>query len=201
MLVIEGTYGSPTYRFPKREQVYSEMVEWAVYTIKQNILPCFQVYAAGKAQEVVRLFNTYTKIPVVVSPRLDGVNKAHVKSGLHLDWVASNTSEGRELLDRGTCVYLSTPFHNGNGNVTKRRMSKAYATGWALSYWRGDACFPLSSHADFDQLVSYIKECKPKHVFVFTGFVDGLRRALDSALGRETKQVPSYLQRTITDDY
>ncbi len=50
MLVIEGTYGSPTYRFPPREQVYSEMVEWALYTLKQNILPCFQVYAAGETQ-------------------------------------------------------------------------------------------------------------------------------------------------------
>ncbi len=147
------------------------------------------------------MFNTFTKIPVVVSPRLDGVNRAHVKSGMHLDWVASNTPEGRELLEKGTCVYLTTPFNNSNGNVTKRRMAKAYATGWALSYWRGDACFPLSSHADFDQLVSYIKACNPKHVYVFTGFVEGLQRALATALGREMKQVPPYLQRTITEDY
>jgi Cft2 family RNA processing exonuclease len=70
-----------------------------------------------------------------------------------------------------------------------------------MSYWRGDAGFPLSSHADFDQLVSYIKDCKPKHVYVFTGFVDGIGRALSSALGKETKLVPSFLQRTITEQY
>jgi putative mRNA 3-end processing factor len=202
ILVIEATYGSPMYRFPRREQVYSEMVEWALYTINQGILPIFHVYAAGKAQEVVKLFNLYTKIPVVVSPRLDGVNGAYARSGHPLEWKVSTSHEGRELLEKGQCVYLTTPNQNGGTlELANRRIARAYATGWAMSYWRGDAGFPLSSHADFDQLVSYIKECNPKQVFVFTGFVDGIRRALSSALGRETKLVPSFLQRTITEQY
>ena len=203
VLVIEATYGSPTYRFPSRHQVYSEMVEWTLYTINQGTLPVFHVYAAGKAQEVVRLFNLYTKIPVVVSPKLDGVNRAHARSGLGLEWKVSDSKEGRDLLKNGPCVYLTTPSTNGNGlaELTSRRIARAYATGWAMSYWRGDAGFPLSSHADFDQLVNYIKGCKPKNVYVFTGFVDGLRRALASAIGQETKLVPSFLQRTITEQY
>ena len=61
--------------------------------------------------------------------------------------------------------------------------------------------FPLSSHADFDQLISFVKACDPEQVFVFTGFAEDLRRALGSKLGLDARAVPSYLQRTLAEDY
>ena len=109
ILVIEATYGSPHYRFPTRETVYAEIVEWALETVKQGRIPCLHVYAAGKAQEVVRLFNVYTHLPVIVNPRLDGVNETYHKSGVHLDWFSSDSRDGKTILDKDPCVYLTTP--------------------------------------------------------------------------------------------
>jgi putative mRNA 3-end processing factor len=198
ILVIEATYGSPHYRFPTRETVYAEIVEWALDTIKQGRIPCLHVYAAGKAQEVVRLFNVYTHLPVIVNPRLDGVNETYRKSGVHLDWFSSDSTDGKVILDKDPCVYLTTASDRTH---IGRRFSRAYATGWALSLNGKVTAFPLSSHADFDQLISFVKACDPNQVYIFTGFAEDLRRALGSRLGLDARAVPSYLQRTLAEDY
>jgi putative mRNA 3-end processing factor len=198
VLVIEATYGSPHYRFPTRETVYAEIVEWALETVKQGRIPCLHVYAAGKAQEVVRLFNVYTHLPVIVNPRLDGVNETYHRSGVHLDWFSSDSRDGKTILDKDPCVYLTTP---SDRNHIGQRFSRGYATGWALSLNSRVTAFPLSSHADFGQLISFVKACDPKQVYIFTGFAEDLRRALGSKLGLDARAVPSYLQRTLAEDY
>src|SRR5690242_6791881 len=198
ILVIEATYGSPHYRFPARDTVYADIVEWALGTIKEGRVPCLHVYAAGKAQEVVRLFNVYTHLPVVVNPRLDVVNEAYERGGVHLDWFSSESRDGKTILDKDPCVYLTTlsdRVHIG------RRWSRAYATGWALSLNGRVTAFPLSSHADFEQLVSFVKACDPEKVYVFTGFAEDLGRVLGSRLGVDARAVPSYMQRTLVEDY
>jgi putative mRNA 3-end processing factor len=198
ILVIEATYGSPHYRFPDRETVYAEIVEWALGTIKEGRVPCLHVYAAGKAQEVVRLFNVYTHLPVVVNPRLDVVNEAYERGGVHLDWFSSESRDGKTILDKDPCVYLTTPSDRAH---IGRRWSRAYATGWALSLNGRVTAFPLSSHADFEQLVSFVKACDPEKVYVFTGFAEDLGRVLGSRLGVDARGVPSYMQRTLVEDY
>jgi len=198
LLVMEATYGSPYYRFPPREKVYAQMVEWALDAIKQGRIPLLHVYAAGKAQEVVRLFNVYTRLPVIVNPRLDGVNDAHRKSGVALDWYSASSRDGKTILDKDPCVYVTTP--NDRSHIG-RRFSRAYATGWALSLGGSVTAFPLSSHADFDQLVSFVKACDPDRLYIFTGFAEDFRRAIKTRLGREARTVPSYAQRTLVEDY
>src|SRR6266566_8520935 len=180
VLVIEATYGSPFYHFPSRETIYANVVEWSVDMIKQGCIPCLHVYAAGKAQEIVRLFNVYTNLPVIVNPVLDGVNETYHKSGVHLDWFSSDSRDGKMILDKDPCVYLTTPTDRTH---IGRRFSRAYATGWALSLGGRVTAFPLSSHADFDQLISFVKACDPDKVYIFTGFAEDLRRALGSRLG------------------
>ena len=102
------------------------------------------------------------------------------------------------ILDKDPCVYLTTPTDRTH---IGRRFSRAYATGWALSLGGRVTGFPLSSHADFDQLISFVKACDPDKVYIFTGFAEDLRRALGSRLGLDARAVPSYLQRTLAEDY
>jgi putative mRNA 3-end processing factor len=197
VLVIEATYGSSLYRFPSRETVYANVVEWAVEMIKQGYVPCLHVYAAGKAQEIVRLFNLYTHLPVIVNPLLDGVNVAYRNAGHRLDWLSAASAEGREVLEKDPCVYVTTP--NDRRSIG-RKSARAFASGWALSMRGRSAAFPLSSHADFEQLFSFIKACSPKRVYVFAGFAEELRRLVRRELGLEAKSVPSLNQRTLFED-
>jgi putative mRNA 3-end processing factor len=198
VLVIEATYGSPFYHFPSRDTIYANVVEWSVEMIKQGFIPCLHVYAAGKAQEIVRLFNVYTRLPVIVNPVLDGVNAAYKKAGHDLEWISANSIEGGEVLEKNPCVYVTTP--NDRRSIG-RKTARAYATGWALSMRGRNAAFPLSSHADFEQLVSFIKACSPEKVYIFTGFAEEMRQLIRTELGLEAKAVPSINQRTLSDDY
>src|SRR5437879_13492490 len=72
---------------------------------------------------------------------------------------------------------------------------------WALAMRGHNAAFPLSSHADFEQLVSFIKACTPEKLYIFTGFAEELRRLIRTQLGLEAKAVPSVSQRTLSDGY
>src|SRR5438034_9212236 len=111
LLSMQITNPTETYTLSLHDALpifYAEIVEWAVDTIKQARIPCLHVYAAGKAQEVVRLFNVYTHLPVIVNPRLDGVNEAHQKSGVALDWFSASSRDGKTIIDKDPCVYFST---------------------------------------------------------------------------------------------
>jgi putative mRNA 3-end processing factor len=198
VLVVEATYGSPFYKFPPRDMIYAGIVEWVVDMLKRGTIPCLHVYAAGKGQEVIRLFNVYTNLPVVVNPLLDGVNSTYKKGGHDLKWTSSDSNHGKDILEKDSCVYVTTP---NDRRHLGRRHERAYATGWALSSKGRAAAFPLSSHADFDQLVGFIRKCNPRRVYIFTGFAEELRVALRSRVGVEARVVPSYLQRTLADTF
>src|SRR5207244_13090327 len=71
-----------------------------------------------------------------------------------------------------TLLSFSLSLHDALPIYIGRRFSRAYATGWALSLGGRVRAFPLSSHADFDQLISFVKACDPDKVYIFTGFAE-----------------------------
>lgn len=193
-LIIEGTYGDPAYRFPPRETVYSKIVKWAVKAVKKNRTPILHVYAAGKAQEAVRLFNEYTILPVAVDDRVDLVNKVfneHKNGESRLRYL--------KLKDGGeTGVHVevtSKPY----GSVSRPDAALGRATGWALTDRLSDGCFPLSSHADFYQLLEFIEACSAKEVYVFTGFTESFANYIKRKVKVKAKPLPFVAQRRLLD--
>jgi Cft2 family RNA processing exonuclease len=164
--------------------------------IREGKLPTFQVYSSGKPQEVVRLFNVYTKIQVVCSPKIARANGIHNENGVKLEYLDSSTPDGRRTLKGGGCVYVTTA---GTDHVP-RNASRAVATGWALrKAFRRCTSFPLSSHADHDQLVDMIGKVRPKRVYVFTGYSDVLSSEIEHTLGIRAGPLPSIAQTKLLD--
>jgi len=197
-LVVESTYGRPRYVFPPREEIYTSMVKWALKELKRGSIPVFKVYPAGKAQEVIRLFNLFTKIPVVTHPSVTRVSNVHVKCGLPLEYVDASSEEGKELITSESCIYvvpMSWSSHDG------REYSKAYVTGWAIRFKIGGvkAAFPLSSHADFEQLVSFAEESKAKRVYTVFGFTEALAKVIRQRLNVSARPLPKINQRTLVE--
>jgi putative mRNA 3-end processing factor len=194
-LVLEGTYGHPSYLFPRRSTIYADIVRWTMTEMKDGKTPTFQVYTSGKSQEVVRLFNVYTKIPVVCSPAIARANDVHKESGVVLDYFDSSTSEGRHLLKTGGCVYITSFADHG-----RRKASRAVATGWAVRQaFRNCASFPLSSHADYDQLIHFVERIRPKRVYIFTGYTDVLSTQIERKLGIRAGPLPVIAQTKLLD--
>jgi putative mRNA 3-end processing factor len=196
-LIIEATYGDPTFIFPRRERTYARIVNWALREVKNGRMPTFHVYSSGKSQEIVRLFNVYTKLPVVCASVVGRANEAYNEAGLDLAFVETETTEGRRLLRKGNCVYVTT---TGSNSSVPSHASEAMATGWAIRFSSGSyASFPLSSHAGFDQLVNYVAKTGASRVYAFTGYSELISKYLRRELKVEADPLPLLSQRSILD--
>jgi putative mRNA 3-end processing factor len=197
-LIIEATYGHPSYLFPPRSAVYADIIRWTMSEIMSGMVPTFQVYSSGKPQEMVKLFNDYTKIPVVCSSTISRTNRVYVKNGVKLKYLDTSTSAGARRLKTGGCVHLTTSRHG----QFHPKASRAVTTGWALTQpYRTYASFPLSSHADYDQLLHFIAECHPKKVYAFTGHAEALITQVRRRLGIDASTLPQITQTKLFDFY
>jgi len=186
MLILETTYGSPSYVFPSAADVYVEIVNWAIGQIRKGKSPTFTVYPVGKAQEIVKIFNEFTSIPVVASPSVAKVNEIYDRNGVSLEYVNAASEEGKELLKQ-PCVNVISPIEKIS---VSDHCSYASATGWALRWGGSSAAFPLSGHADFNQLVEYVKRVKPKEVLTVHGFKKEFANYLSRRLGIRAREIP-----------
>jgi len=195
-LIIEGTYGHPSYLFPRRSTMYADIVKWALTEIENGRIPIFQVYSSGKPQEIVRLFNVYTKIPVVCAPSIARANAVHNTSGLQLDYLDASMPEGKEALRAGGCIYITA----SRSDHAPRKASRAVTTGWALKQaFRRSTSFPLSSHADYHQLMRFVAAVNPKRVYVFTGYADVLSRQIEREMDISADPLPVLTQTKLLD--
>ncbi len=165
ILVIETTFGSPMFQFPKREDIAVEVYQWAVNTVINGRIPAFKTDSIGNAQEVISILNQYTNLPVVTNKSATKVTDLYRQKGYNLDSVDAESDEGKELLESGKCA-LITP----KGSKPKYdKLDIALASGWAAIMGRKRIAFPLSDHADYRGLMSHIRKCKPKRVLTFHG--------------------------------
>ncbi len=189
ILVTEATYGDPLYVFPDREEIYANIVKWTLDQINKGLVPTFQVYAAGKAQELVRLFNLYTNLDVTTNQKIAKVNAIYSNSGLNL-----NCNEVNSEVDSKSCVCITTRSNPMN----TRNYARAVTTGWALKMHSSRAgAFPLSSHADFSQLLQFVKDSGAKMVYGFTGYTDIFATEIRRNLGISSRPLPHFAQKTL----
>lgn len=197
-LIIEATYGHPAYVFPRRQDTYVDIVKWAVDQLRASRTPVFHVYSAGKAQEIIRLFNLFTRVVVVCHPVISRISETYRSSGLKLDYLDVETEDGGHALRSGGCIYV-TPSAAPLEEL--RRAAYAIVTGWAVRYRPRsvDAAFPLSSHADFIQLMSYVKHARPKQVYTLYGFQDTLAELISRKLGVKAQTIAAIGQRKLKE--
>jgi len=195
LLVIEATYGNPSYVFPHRDRTYAKIVEWATQQAKDGRIPTFHVYAAGKAQEIVKLFNVYTKLHVVTHPIIAKVNETYSNEGVRLQYTSTFNDEAAKILENGACVCVTTP---STQSFSTEKSIRAVATGWAVRMpLECSSAFPLSSHADFKQLTQFVRATRAKTVYTFTGYTNMFAAYLQRKLGVDARPIPAFVQRRL----
>ncbi len=177
ILVMECTFGRPSYRLPPREEVVSQLLQIVRTALAENITPVIHAYALGKSQEVTKLLTSHG-IPVLQHPMIYETSQVYERCGV----------------DLGNVREYDSQHLNGHAVVTLPRGMRAFrlaglkktvsimATGWAVDpstrFRRGvDHALPLSDHADFDQLIEAVRQVTPREVYCTHGpheFVDHL---------------------------
>jgi len=172
-LVIEATYGRPEYTFPDETQVLGTACRTLSQWLSQGYRPVVLGWRLGKAQEV--LFHLLEHgFDLVVEESAHTVAEAYQEAGVTFPGAFhrfnGQWAEGQILI---------APPGKRSAEVTRnaRQVKVMELTGWATNGrrpWgrRGDASLPYSDHADFNDLVSYVKQVQPKEVYTVNGFRD-----------------------------
>lgn len=167
-LVMEATFGSPNCIFPPHEWVTEDIIKWALDSIKRKKIPTFQADSLGNAQELIRIFNKLTKIPVITHASVTRMNKVYEAHGHILEYLDAGSEEAAELVPSGEHVFVAPKRLKGLSE--NPQFNVAYVSGWALRFkGKKRKPFILSDHADCDQLLEFVKESRPKLVLLCYG--------------------------------
>lgn len=170
VLIMECTYGLPQYIFPPREWIVEQMVQFVQQALDEGAVPVFFAYRIGKAQELIKLLGEYG-FPLIVDDPIYGTAKIYEQLGVELP--SYQLYDGRDL--RGKVLILS-PGARCQGLLRRIAHKRtAILTGWALTggpeSFGTDAAFPFSDHADFRELLEYVRTVAPRKVYVRHGLL------------------------------
>jgi Cft2 family RNA processing exonuclease len=192
VLIMETTFGLPRYRFPPAEETMQRVIRFCRTALGEGAVPVLLAYTLGKSQEILAGLRG-VDFPLMLHPQTHAISEAYVRMGVSLPPFS--------LFD-GTCVeghavicppHALAPESPMAAAMPRRRT--AVLTGWAMDSStlyrsRCDAAFPLSDHADYDELLAFVDAVKPQRVYTVHGFVDAFARDLRArgveawALGR-----------------
>src|SRR5438105_11128713 len=177
-LIMETTFGLPRYRFPPTEQIINQVVTFCRETIDDGEVPVLLGYSLGKAQEILCALEGAGVTPML-HRSVYQMTRIYEQFGQSFcNYVRYNAN------DVAGKVLICPPSANRSGILEKiPRKRVAMISGWAVDpnaiyRYRVDAAFPLSDHADYDDLLRYVELLKPRRVFTLHGFAAQFARDL-----------------------
>ncbi len=167
VLIMETTFGLPRYVMPPAAQTEAEIVSFCRQALDEGITPVLYAYALGKSQELLMLLGR-AGLPVMLAPQAWQITRIYGEMG----WPLPPHAEFEPTRHAGHVV-ISPPQAPLLDWINPKRT--AAVTGWALDsatkYRYGcDAAFPLSDHADFNELLACVEQVQPDVVYTLHGF-------------------------------
>lgn len=192
-LIVETTYGLPRYTFPPESEVYDDIIKFCRDTLENGDTPVLFGYSLGKSQAILRSL-TEADFEVMLHPAALKLTKSCQALGWRFP--PYHAFDARNQKGK---VIISPPLPKSADWIQSIHNPKtAMISGWAIDpsaiyRYQCDKAFPLSDHADYLDLQSFVNEVQPKTVYTVHGFArefaDTLRQqGYDAwALGRENQ--------------
>jgi Cft2 family RNA processing exonuclease len=168
-LIIESTFGLPIYRLLDRESAIEQILGFARACLEQNISPAFIGYALGRGQEIVHVL-CQAGIPTAVHGAIAKFIPVYKESGYSFPgW---EPYDARATAGKALVVI---PAHGNVLEASGKNIRLAYVSGWAaLDNARArsgaEQLIPYSDHADFDELLTLVKNSGARHIDVVHGY-------------------------------
>src|ERR1043166_7364681 len=200
-LIMETTFGRPRYRFPPTEQVVDQIVAFCRETIADAAVPVLLGYSLGKAQEILCALEGAELVPMLHGAVFEMTRICEQLGQRFCKYVRYKPN------DVAGKVLVCPPSTNRSRMLEKiARKRVALISGWALDpsaiyRYQVDAAFPLSDHADYDDLLRYVDLVRPKRVLTVHGFAsefarDVRERGIEAWALSEENQMEFALQKT-----
>lgn len=169
VLIMETTFGRPRYVFPDAAAVVDALLRFCRDALGRGEVPVLLGYSLGKAQELMMAL-AESGLPLMVHDTVAKMARVYAELGL-----AMPTAQAwRPVAARGHVV-LAPPGAALQDLRTHQPLRVAVATGWALDpgcrhRHRVDAAFPLSDHADYPELLEFVRRVAPRTIHTLHGF-------------------------------
>lgn len=178
ILVMETTFGRPHYRFPPTAELMNAVLCFCREALDNDETPVLLAYSLGKSQEVLACL-TAAGLPVMVHGAIGNFTRLYQELGQSFpphEPYAAQAACGK--------VLLWPPGAGLPRGIGKFRT--AVLTGWAVDphcrfRYRCDAAFPLSDHADFDELQEMVRQVQPRKILTLHGFAADFAATLRAA--------------------
>ncbi len=169
-LIMETTYGRPEYLFPPTEDVLRGIIRFCREALDNDETAVLYGYSLGKSQELLCSL-AEAGLPLVLHGSVYKLTKIYEQFGYCFpayERYEAGRAKGK--------VLLCPP--NASASAMLRNLGPvrtAVMTGWAMDpncryRYQADAAFPLSDHADFSDLVEFVKRVQPTRVYTLHGF-------------------------------
>jgi DNA ligase-1 len=178
VLIMETTYGRAQYRFPPTADVIAGVVRFCKQALDNDETPVLLGYSLGKSQELLCSLGD-AGLPIMLHGTVYKLTQIYEQFGHCFP-----PYEAYEAGKASGKVLLCPPSVAGSAMLRKiGRVRVAVLTGWAVDQgcrfrYGADAAFPLSDHADFPDLVEFVKQVQPSKVYTLHGFAADFAQCL-----------------------
>jgi Cft2 family RNA processing exonuclease len=170
VLLMETTFGLPRYVFPPDAEVLADIADFCRQALADGMTPVLYAYTLGKTQELLHGLSGQ-ELPIMLHPQCWRLTRVYEELGQIFPGCREFAAHDLP----GHVVICPPPWGNDAfvEGITPRRT--AAVTGWALDSgaiyrYQCDAAFPLSDHADFNELLSFVDRVQPRLVYTVHGF-------------------------------
>ena len=186
VLIIDSTYGQSGYVFPPTSGIVKLIQDWVEDNLSMGYSVALFAYPLGKSQELVHILSEFE--PYLHSSVLQ---MTEIIKDCGIDYHFRSYDDRGE----GPCVMVCPTNAKSSIHMDHchhGRLRTAAVSGWAMDrsyrYQMGvDEAFVFSDHADFHDLLSFVKACEPKIVYTTHGFDKDLAVEIKSRLGLDAR--------------
>jgi len=169
ILVMECTFGQPQYIFPPKEQTIERLVNFIQKTLLEGMSPVVLGYTLGKGQEALKIVGD-AGYAAVVHDSIYQIARIYEQLGVEFGPYEKFPAGDLE----GKVVVAPTYLRRKQLREHLGRFRTVYLTGWGMNPDRRfalgvDLVLPLSDHADFNELVEYVRQADPQKVCTVHG--------------------------------
>ena len=181
-LISESTFGLPIFKWDESQNIALNITKWINSSQeKTSILFC---YSLGKAQRLLNeISKTKFKNNIYTHNSIYKMNKCYEKLGIDIiDTKKFDMNKNREDL-KGSLILLPPALIKNSSLKNFKDIQTGFASGWmsirALRKRSGyEKGFPISDHADWNDILNTIKDSQAKNVFFNHGDSEALNRYL-----------------------
>jgi DNA ligase-1 len=201
-LIMETTFGLPRYQFPPTEQVIDQIVTFCRDALAEDTVPVLLGYSLGKAQEILCSLDGAGLTPMLHGSVFQMTRIYEQFGQSFCKYLRYNKNEVAGK------VLICPPSASHSLMIDKiPRKRVAMISGWAVEpnaiyRYQVDAAFPLSDHADYNDLLRYVDLVQPKRVLTLHGFAaefarDLRERRIDAWALSEENQMELKMPKTV----